>query len=47
MLKSADEYNGKNIGYDRRSGTFFLPEKEMSEEQILQTHQIDFHYIEI
>ena len=42
MLKSADEYSGKNIGYDRRSGTFFLPEKEMSEEQILQI--IDFQH---
>ena len=42
MLKSADEYNGKNIGYDRKSGTFFLPQKEMSGEQILQI--IDFQH---
>lgn len=42
MLKSADEYNGKNIGYDRKSGTFFLPEKELNEEQVLQI--IDFQY---
>lgn len=42
MLKSADEYNGKNIGYDKESGTFFLPEKELSEEQILQI--IDFQH---
>ena len=42
MLKSADEYNGKSIGYDKESGTFFLPEKELNEEQILQI--IDFQY---
>lgn len=42
MLKSADEYNGKIIGYDKESGTFFLPEKELSKEQILQI--IDFQH---
>ena len=42
MLKTADEYNGKNIGYDRKSGTFFLPEKELNEEQLLQI--IDFQH---
>lgn len=42
MLKSADEYNGKNIGYDKESGTFFLPESGMNEEQILQI--IDFQH---
>ena len=42
MLKYADEYNGKNIGYDRKSGTFFLPEKELNKEQILQI--IDFQH---
>lgn len=42
MLKSADEYNGKIIGYHKESGTFFLPEKELNEEQILQI--IDFQH---
>ena len=42
MLKTADEYNGKNIGYDKDSGTFFLPEKELNEEQLLQI--IDFQH---
>lgn len=42
MLESADEYNGKNIGYDRKSGTFFLPQKELNEDQILQI--IDFQH---
>ena len=44
MLKSADEYNGKIIGYDKESGTFFLPEKKLNEEQILQI--IDFQHKE-
>ena len=42
MLKAADEYNGKSIGYDKESGIFFLPEEELSEEQILQ--MIDFQH---
>lgn len=42
MLKTADEYDGKSISYDKESGTFFLPEKELNEEQLLQI--IDFQY---
>lgn len=42
MLSTARDYKGKNIGYDKKSGTFFLPEEELSEEQLLQI--IDFYH---
>lgn len=42
MLASADEYKGRGIGYDKASGTFFLPEKGLNEEQVLQI--IDFYH---
>lgn len=42
MLDSADEYQGKGIGYDKKSGTFLLPERELTQEQMLQI--IDFYH---
>ena len=42
MISDADEYKGKGVAYDKKSSTFFLPEKEMSEEQLLQI--IDFYH---
>lgn len=42
MLDSADEYHGKGIGYDKKSGTFLLPERELTQEQMLQI--IDFYH---
>lgn len=42
MLDSGEEYQGKGIGYDKKSGTFLLPERELTQEQILQI--IDFYH---
>lgn len=42
MLSGAEEYNGKNIGYEPESGTFFLPQENLTVEQMLQI--IDFYH---
>lgn len=42
MLDCSEDYNGKGVGYDSQSGTFFLPDKELNKEQILQI--IDFYH---
>lgn len=42
MLDGSDDYNGKGVGYDSQSGTFFLPDKGLNKEQILQI--IDFYH---
>ncbi len=42
MISSVEEYNGKGIGYDSQSGTFFLPQETLTEEQLLQI--IDFYH---
>lgn len=42
MLDSADAYKGKGVGYEQIRGTFFLPEKELTEEQLLQI--VDFYH---
>lgn len=42
MLDSVDEYKGKGVGYDGKSGTFFLPEEEMNTEELLQI--VDFYH---
>lgn len=40
LIQKADAYNGKNVAYLADTGTFFLPDKEMTDEQLLQI--IDF-----
>ncbi len=42
MLDDFEDYNGKGVGYESQSGTFFLPDKELNKEQILQI--IDFYH---
>lgn len=42
MLSSVDDYKGKGVGYEKKSGTFFLPEEALNEEQLLQI--IDFYH---
>ncbi len=42
LIDSAEDYKGKSIAYLQDTGTFFFPEKEMSDEEILQ--YIDFLY---
>lgn len=42
MLSKDEEYSGKGVGYDITSGTFLLPENELSQEEILQI--IDFYH---
>lgn len=42
MISEVADYTGKGVAYDKKSSTFFLPEKEMSEEQLLQI--IDFYH---
>lgn len=42
LLDSRDDYSGKGIGYYAASGVFYLPEAEMSDEELLQL--IDFRY---
>ncbi len=42
MLDSVDAYKGKGVGYEPVSGTFFLPEEELTEEQLLQI--VDFYH---
>lgn len=40
MLSSPDAYKGKGVGFYKETSTFFLPEKDMSDEELLQI--IDF-----
>lgn len=40
MISSAETYNGKGIAFSKDSSTFFLPEQDMSDEELLQI--IDF-----
>lgn len=40
MLDAAEDYTGKKIGFLKDTSTFFFPEKEMSDEELLQI--IDF-----
>lgn len=40
MLSSPDAYKGKGVGFYKETSTFFLPEKNMSDEELLQI--IDF-----
>lgn len=40
LIEAPEKYNGKNIAYYPEAGTFFFPEKEMSDEELLQI--IDF-----
>ena len=40
MISSAEAYNGKGIAFSKDSSTFFLPEQDMSDEELLQI--IDF-----
>lgn len=42
MLETAAEYKGKGVGYDALSGTFFLPDAELTDEELLQI--IDFYH---
>lgn len=42
MLEEAEDYKGKSVGFLGSTGTFFLPEKEMSDEELLQI--VDFRY---
>lgn len=42
MLDTAEDYKGKNVGFLKGTSTFFFPEKEMSDEELLQV--IDFRY---
>lgn len=42
MISDADEYKGKGVAFLGSSATFFFPEKEMSNEELLQI--IDFQY---
>lgn len=40
MLSEPEAYKGKGVGFYGKTGTFFFPEKEMSDEELLQI--IDF-----
>lgn len=42
MLNTVDDYKGKGVGYEPVSGTFFLPDEELTEEQLLQI--VDFYH---
>lgn len=46
MLDQAEDYTGKKIGFLKDTSTFFFPEKEMSDEELLQiidfTHKRDY-----
>lgn len=42
MISSAEAYNGKGIAFSGDSSTFFLPEQDMSDEELLQI--IDFRH---
>ncbi len=42
IIENADDYKGKNISFLSKTSTFFFPENEMSDEQLLQI--IDFYY---
>lgn len=42
MISDADEYKGKGVAFLGSTATFFFPEKEMSDEELLQI--IDFQY---
>ena len=42
MISSAEAYNGKGIAFSKDSSTFFLPEQDMSDEELLQI--IDFRH---
>lgn len=42
MLSEVAEYKGKGVGYEPVSGTFFLPQEELSEEELLQI--VDFYH---
>ena len=42
MISDAKEYKGKGISYEVQSGTFFLPQETLTEEQMLQI--IDFYH---
>lgn len=41
MLEEEEDYGGKNVAFLKTTGTFFFPDKEMSDEQLLQI--IDFY----
>ncbi|MDE6962734.1 MAG: hypothetical protein K2P30_03805 [Lachnospiraceae bacterium] len=41
MLDEVEDYKGKNVAFFKKTSTFFFPEKEMSDEQLLQI--IDFY----
>ena len=41
MLDEAEDYKGKNVAFFKKTSTFFFPEKEMSDEELLQI--IDFY----
>lgn len=42
MMESAGSYKGKGVAFLKDTSTFFFPEKEMSDEELLQI--IDFYY---
>lgn len=42
IIESADDYKGKNVSFLKETSTFFFPENEMSDEQLLQI--IDFYH---
>lgn len=42
LINFVSDYKGKNVAYLADTGTFFLPEKELTDEQLLQI--IDFRY---
>lgn len=42
MISEAEDYKGNGIAFYKDTGTFFFPEKEMSDEELLQI--IDFRY---
>lgn len=42
MLDTAQEYKGRNVGFLGSTSTFFFPEEEMSDEELLQI--VDFRY---
>ena len=42
MLDQAEDYRGKSVGFLKGTSTFFFPEKEMSDEELLQI--IDFRH---
>lgn len=42
MLSEGEQYKGNGIAYEVKSGTFYLPEDAMSEEELLQI--VDFYH---